>query len=128
MSEKTNKYEEQLDNLISKGDSLYMAIQYEYHGRKFIKFAEKTFGQEKAKEIIDNIPNFKTEYQSWYSESLALIKQVLPDRVKDLLSYYEYPRARKHITFENYMIRDHLQGLRVGDTPKLSCRRIGRNS
>ena len=42
-----------------------------------------------------------------------MIKQVLPDRLKDFVSYYEYQKPRKEITFENYMIRDYLQGLLV---------------
>lgn len=59
------------------------------------------------------MPDFRSEYQTWYSEAIALIKQILPDRLDDFLSHYEYPRVRKDITFRNYMIRDYLQGLRV---------------
>ena len=43
-----------------------------------------------------------------------MVKQVLPDRLEDFTScHYEYPRVRKEITFQNYMIRDYLQGLRI---------------
>ena len=43
-----------------------------------------------------------------------MIKQLLPDRVDDFRRHYEKPKTkRKDITFENYTIEDHLQGLRV---------------
>jgi hypothetical protein len=42
---------------------------------------------------------------------LALIKQLLPDRLSDFRSYYEKPKQRKNITRENYRIEDYLQGL-----------------
>ena len=47
------------------------------------------------------------------SEALALLKQVLPDRVDDFKSHYEYPRVRKEINSQNYMVRDYLQGLEI---------------
>lgn len=48
----------------------------------------------------------------WYSEALALTKQLLPDRVPDFVRLYEKPKGRKDIGFENYRIEDALQGLR----------------
>ena len=35
------------------------------------------------------------------------------NRASDFISHYEYPRVRKDINFQNYMIRDYLQGLRI---------------
>ncbi len=57
------------------------------------------------------MPSFKGEYQTWYSEAQALIKQLLPDRLQDFIRYYEKPKGRKEITVENYRIEDLLQGL-----------------
>ena len=105
MSEKTKKFENELDILIIRGELLELAIQYENYKQK----SDKAISKNK----LDKLPDFKTDYQSWYSEALALIKQVLPDRLKDFISYYEYPRVRKDITFRNYMIRDYLQGLTI---------------
>ncbi|MDE0220698.1 MAG: hypothetical protein OXJ90_15645 [Spirochaetaceae bacterium] len=68
---------------------------------------------DKKASYLKSLPDFKSDYQPWYSESLSLITQLLPDRVRDFTSYYEYPRARKEISAENYMIRDYLQGLSV---------------
>lgn len=44
-------------------------------------------------------------------EAIALLRQVLPDRVADFIRHYEKPRSRKDINFENYRIEDYLQGL-----------------
>jgi hypothetical protein len=68
---------------------------------------------DKADEFIKKLPPFKTAYQAWYSEALALLTQVLPERVEDFRRLYEKPKSRKEITFENYHIEDYLQGLRV---------------
>ena len=62
------------------------------------------------------LPSFKDEYQSWYSEAKALIRQLLPDRLSDFTRYYEKPKSRKDITYENYTIEDYLQGLNVTRT------------
>lgn len=43
------------------------------------------------------------------------MKQVLPERINDFNSYYEYAKIRKNITFQNYMIKDALQGLVIRD-------------
>jgi hypothetical protein len=119
------RYENDLDSLIAKGRKLYNAIQAEScpdEFRRVLKEEVKS-GQEKkldgarlervAREFIKNLPSFKGTYQEWYSEAKALIRQVLPDRLADFVRHYEKPKPRKDITFENYKIEDHLQGLTV---------------
>lgn len=113
MSEKIKKFADELDHLIKKGEMLDMAIRHDCFGREFEKQIEKSIGKGKIKEFLKKLPQFSSEYQAWYSESQTLVKQVLPDRLSDFVSYYEYPRVRKDITFQNYMIRDYLQGLRI---------------
>lgn len=113
MSEKFKKFVDALDALIEDGDSLFMAMQYEHYGKDITEQVESALGKKEAAELIKTLPNFKKEYQAWYSEAQALVKQILPDRFADFQSYYEYPRVRKDITFQNYMIRDYLQGLRI---------------
>jgi hypothetical protein len=74
----------------------------------------KEFFEKKKKnyeEYKKGLPVFKNVYQRWYSESIALLKQVLPDRVGDFVRHYEKPKTRKDISFENYRIEDYLQGL-----------------
>jgi len=49
--------------------------------------------------------NFKEEYQEWYSEALAIIKQIIPDRKEDFIKIYkQHP--------ESYTLADYLTGVR----------------
>ena len=111
MSEKIKKFDEQLSDLISRGDLLQKAIRFECDSDEFAEVAVKKLGKKRAGELLKKLPDFRSEYQSWYSEALVLIKQVLPNRHNDFSSYYEYPRVRKDLTVTNYAIRDYLQGL-----------------
>ena len=90
-----------------------MAIRYECDHKAFRKRLAKSFGPDKVEGYLEKIPDFKRDYQAWYSEALALIRQILPARLADFKSYFESTRVRKNITFQNYMIRDYLQGLQV---------------
>ncbi len=109
---KKEKFVKDLTQLLQLGEELRMALFVECYGEDFltrIGFEEPDLD---LNTIKSKLPNFNKQYQGWYSEALALLKQILPDRVEDFRSHYEYPRVRKDITFQNYMIRDKLQGLR----------------
>jgi hypothetical protein len=114
MSERTKKFSDELDVLISEGVLLDYALKMDCFGEQFQTQLEVLFkDKEKAKDLISKLPDFQQKYQKWYSAAQAVIKQVLPDRFSDFNSYFEYPKPRKEITYQNYMIRDYLQGLRV---------------
>lgn len=112
MEQKMDKYQKDFERLKDLGLMLQNAIQlkcYPEESKKQIKDLLK----EKASQFIKNMPNFKSKYQAWYSESKVLIRQLLPDRVDDFVRYYEKPKSRKEITYENYTIEDYLQGLTI---------------
>lgn len=113
MSEIWQKHREDLNRLIREGQQLYYAIQFEHDPEGFKEGASGEIGEEATRTLVDDLPYFKEDYQVWYSEALALIKQVLPERVKDFTSFYECPRGRKAITIQNYVIRDYLQGFKI---------------
>lgn len=115
MSDKTKKFEQELDSLIQEGKLLLMAMEYECHEDEFKREYLKGCGGNKKKleDLLKKIPNFTKNYQSWYSKAQSVIKHVMPDRLADFVSYFEIPKGRKDITYQNYMIRDYLQGLRV---------------
>lgn len=108
MQKNLEKYEEDLKKLQKEGKQLLYALYKEFNESGL----RKAIGED-ADAVIETLPTFKLVYQSWYSESLALIKQLLPDRVQDFVRHYEKPKTRKDITFENYKIEDYLQGLTV---------------
>lgn len=108
------KYKIDLRLLIDKGDRLDTSMKYQCYPEvieKQIKAALKDDKQ--TKEYISKILHFNKEYQSWYSESLVLIKQLLPDRLTDFVKLFEKPRTRKSIEYGNYVIEDFLQNLTV---------------
>ena len=107
-----DRYEKDLDRLISQGELLKFAILRECSPQEFMRAAKKTWRDE-AEEIAQALPSFKDDYQAWYSEAKALVRQLLPDRLSDFTRYYEKPRSRKEITSENYTIEDYLQGFSV---------------
>ena len=108
MKANIEKFRKDLNSLIDQGQLLLVAMQYDCDP----KAVEEAYGED-FKKLKKVLPNFKTEYQGWYSASKALIKQLLPDRLSDFTRHYEKPKPRKDITFENYRIEDYLQGLRV---------------
>ncbi|MGR9449627.1 hypothetical protein [Rhizobium leguminosarum] len=113
MSEKSNKFSKELELLIVEGDQLHTALQYSCKPKQFREAFGKVLDQEKLEIVIKSLPNFESKYQSWYSKAQGVVKQILPDRLNDFNSYFEYPKARKEIDFENYKIKDALKGLVV---------------
>lgn len=97
-----------LERLENEGERLYLAMQSECYPDE----VREAMGKD-ADKIIKVLPKFSDAYQSWYSESKVLVKQLLPDRLNDFLRHYEKPKSRKDITYENYRIEDYLQGLNV---------------
>ncbi|WP_201270002.1 hypothetical protein [Sinorhizobium meliloti] len=114
MSERTNKFSEELRRLLNDGLLLENAMKLECI-RGYKEHLEVSLGNDKEKleELISKLPNFRRRYQKWYSEAQAVVKQVLPDRLEHFNSYFDVAKNRKEITYENYRIRDYLQGLRV---------------
>lgn len=113
MTTNLDRFKKDLDALISFGENLEMAIQHESMPDLFQESVKKQLKQKEADEFFSKIPSFKKEYQRWYSESLALLRQLLPDRILDFVRHYEKPKNRKDISFESYRIEDYLQGVIV---------------
>ena len=106
------KYKGDLEQLIAIGEKLSFAMQYECWPEKVEEALRKSYGEE-TKDALKKILSFPAEYQAWYSEAKALVRQLLPNRFDDFCGYYEKPKTRKEVTFESYRISDYLVGLRV---------------
>lgn len=98
------RYKKDLDRLIRQGTKLYYALALEA-----VPTAAKQLQitDEQRKEL----PNVKREYQAWYSESLAAIRQLLPDRAQDFIEYYKLSKPPKELNASTYRISDYLQGI-----------------
>lgn len=114
MKSNLDRYRADLDALIAQGNQLVYSMQRDVIGAaKFDAQVKKQLGAEKAEKFLAGLPKFKLTYESWYSESKALIRQLLPDRFDDFVRLHEKPRARKDVGFGNYVLEDYLQGLKV---------------
>lgn len=112
MTTNLDRFKKDLDDLILRGRSLEMSMERAHRGESFEAQVKEQLG-DKAAEWLKALPNFKEIYQAWYSESLLVVKQLIPDSVEDFRRLYEKPKSRKDISFENYHIEDYLQGLQV---------------
>jgi hypothetical protein len=113
MTKNLERFTNDLERLISKGDMLEYAMISELQPDDFKKKIESVLDKEEADKLIANLPIFRREYQTWYSESLYLLQQLLPARVDDFAAFYEKPRNRKEVNYGNYTVRDYLDGLIV---------------
>jgi len=100
------RFNKDLENLIQLGDDLIISMEFECYP-ELLK--QKLKG--KYDEVKKSLKNFSNYYQTWYSESLVLITQILPDRINDFKKYYEKPKTRKFLSCGNYVIEDYLQNL-----------------
>ena len=110
------KYKKDLEQLIIEGSLLFNAIQFECYPKEYKSQVKKTCNEKQYSKLINNLPSFKEKYQDWYSESLSIIKLLLPDRMNDFVKLYEKPKGRKNIDCGNYVIEDYLQGLTLNTT------------
>jgi hypothetical protein len=115
VSSNLDRFKKDFDKLLRDAVLIEQSFAHEAYGDEYeAAVLEKCNGNEKeAEEHLAALPSFKDAYQSWYSESIAILKQLLPDRVADFIRLYEKPKGRKEISFENYRIEDALQGLRI---------------
>jgi hypothetical protein len=115
MSSNIDRYKKDFERLRKQATLIEQAFaHYAYEEEYEAAVLKSCNGDEKAaKSHLDALPDFKGSYQGWYSECIAVLKQLLPDRLDDFIRLYEKPKGRKEISFENYRIEDALQGLTI---------------
>lgn len=57
---------------------------------------------------------FEEEYQCWYTEASAVVRQLIPDRLAEFEQMYKGEGKRKAINGGTYTIQDWLNGIRAG--------------
>lgn len=113
MSINIERFKKDLNKLIDQGNQLELSMVRKIQGKnEFDKHIRKKL-KEEAKEFLEKLPNFSESYEAWYSESLALLRQLLPDRVQNFIALYEKPKGRKSIEYGNYVIQDYLQDMTI---------------
>ncbi|WP_309113842.1 hypothetical protein [Saccharothrix sp.] len=99
------KLQQDVKKLVKTGVRLEIALLVEIHPEKVKEVREHLNLKDKVE--------FSRGYQSWYSEALVTLMQLLPSRVEDFIDYYKPRRARKEVNYENYTVSDYLQRLQV---------------
>ena len=119
MASNLDRFKKDLDRLIDLGGNLQISMHLATSKEAMTKQIKSVHGKD-AESFIKKLPNFNKEYERWYSESLALLRQLLPDRVDNFVSFYEKPKGRKELSYGTYVIQDYLQGIvtknGLGDT------------
>lgn len=106
MESNITKYQKDLKSLIKRGHSLYYGLYNEFYKEYKTEISKL---DKDVQELIKS-SSFKDRYNSWYNESLVVIKQLMPERLEDFIAYYKLPK-RKEYTYETYTISDYLVGL-----------------
>lgn len=121
MTLNVKRFKTDLERLQQEAGKLELALLSKAHGReKLARALRKDATDAEIEEMVqgfDKLPQFNTAYEAWYSECLAVIRQVLPDRLADFKEHFEIPKSRKEITYATYRIQDALKGLRVTRPP-----------
>jgi hypothetical protein len=105
------KYKDDLKKLVAKATLLYYSLAKDVvglntaEGKKLKKFLEEN-------ELTQTLPDFKSEYEKWYSEALEVIRQVLPSRYDDFKRLYK-DEKRKDVSYLTYTMSDYMIGLQI---------------
>ena len=102
MESNIEKYQKDLKSLIERGQRLFCGLCNE--------FSDEIGNINKETKDFLNKFSFKEQYHSWYNESLAVLKQLMPARYDDFVNLYKQPNRKKY-TYETYTISDYLIGL-----------------
>lgn len=105
MASKFETLKKELASLIAHGELLYYAMADD------VGKLPDTLKKDLEKHEI-KLPNFALKYDTWYSEALRVVKQIIPDRSEDFIKQYKIEK-RKEITFETYGISDYPHGLQT---------------
>jgi hypothetical protein len=108
-----SRYKADLERLIDEAEKLELSLHVKTRGIEGILKATDETEREKILSKLKALPSFSILYEAWYSECIAFIRQVLPDRLVDFKEHFEIPKNRKDITYATYRIQDALKGLRV---------------
>jgi hypothetical protein len=86
-----DRFKSDLEKLVTQGELLEYAMIREIDDKSFLKQARDQLGADKVDGFLKTLPDFKATYEAWYSESIALLRQLLPDRLQNFVSLYEKP-------------------------------------
>ncbi|MFW6311286.1 MAG: hypothetical protein ACOC1K_03525 [Nanoarchaeota archaeon] len=104
------KYKDELKDLITTGNLMEKDLDF-----RALSEDEKSKLSNESKEVFKKVDGlFESKYQEWYTESIAILRQLIPDRLNEFISLYQIDPKRKEISSITYSIQDWLNGVRAG--------------
>ena len=87
----------------------------------FLDLHLRTLTPHDKEELVENLRKagkslgvrFESHYQTWYTEALAVIRQLMGDRLSEFTQLYHGEGKRKSIHHSTYHIQDRLRGERA---------------
>jgi hypothetical protein len=108
MSTNLDRYTNDLDALVRLGEKMQLDL-----GGRHILESEKA--KPESKRLLEDLKGiFEREYQNWYTQAAALIRQLIPDRSVEFQELYKGDGKRKATMGQTYHIQDWLNGVRSG--------------
>lgn len=107
MTTNLDRYKKDLEKLISLGSRM----QLDLHGRHLLETGKVAPEKKKIFEELKN--TFECDYQMWFTEASALIRQLIPYRLAEFQELYKGDGKRKATTIQTYHIQDWLNGVRA---------------
>lgn len=108
MATNLDRYKKDLESLIKLGEKM----QLDLNGRHLLESGKV---KPESKKLLEELKGtFEREYQNWYTQAVALIRQLIPDRSAEFQELYKGDGKRKATTVQTYHIQDWLNGVRSG--------------
>lgn len=103
------KYKDDLKSLLDTAKLIGEDFKYRSYTAEQVKKLDK---EELA--IVKKLNSFfEINYQGWYTEAIAVIKLLIPDRLTEFIELYKGDNKRKDISVTTYNMQDWLKGSRV---------------
>lgn len=108
MTTNLDKYRSDLEALVKLGGKMLEDLQF----RHLEKQGQLKQGKKAAAKGLRGA--FERDYQRWYTEATALVRQLIPDRLAEFEDLYKSDPKRKGFNGSTYTIQDWLIGVRAG--------------
>jgi hypothetical protein len=109
MSSTADRYKSDLESLVHLGDQMVSDLYFrarEREGKLPKSLAE-------GKKAVAGA--FDANYQRWYTEAHAVMRQLIPSRLQEFEALYKGEPKRKQLSLATYTIQDWLTGIRAGE-------------
>lgn len=111
MASNLDTYKDDLRKLVDLGDKMFLDLTL----RELEKRGKLDKEQSEQRNKING--TFDKEYQRWYTESHAVVRQLASNRLGEFEVLYKGEGRRKDVNLTTYTIQDWLKGIQAGINP-----------